>query len=474
MAFVPGHKYDVFVSYAHVDNLPLAGAGTAWVSTLIQNLKILLARKLGRDVAEIWMDPRLAGNVPLTPAILDSLGETATLLVILSTGYLASEWCQREKNQFLKLAEKRQHAGSRIFLVELNKVDLQRRPPEFADLLGYRFWEEDVLSKKISILGDPVPRPEEPRYYERLSDLSHDLAAELERLKQSAVGQTAVGGPAVFLAEATDDLETLRDEIKRYLQQAGLRVLPERWYPRDDPASFSQAMSADLQGSKLFIQLLSGLSGRKPVGLSQGYPGLQYEQAVKSGVPVLQWRSRELDLDTVSDEAQRKLLEADTVWACGIEEFKAAVVEEIRREPRPPPSRDPVSAFVFVNSDASDRAFAQDLCDWLTGHGVMVSLPVFKGNPAEIRQDLEENLKGCDGVIIVYGATPVTWVRSQLIQGRKILSQREQPLIALALCEGPPSEKDELALMLPNMSPLNCRTGLNEAALRQFIDRLRG
>lgn len=101
MAFVPGHKYDVFVSYAHVDNLPLAGAGTAWVSTLIQNLKVLLARKLGRDLAEIWMDPRLAGNVPLTPAILDSLRETATLLVILSTGYLASEWCQREKNQFL-------------------------------------------------------------------------------------------------------------------------------------------------------------------------------------------------------------------------------------------------------------------------------------------------------------------------------------------------------------------------------------
>jgi hypothetical protein len=31
-----------------------------------------------------------------------------------------------------------------------------------------------------------------------------------------------------------------------------------------------------------------------------------------------------------------------------------------------------------------------------------------------------------------------------------------------------------LALMLPNMFPLNCRTGLNEAALRQFIDRLRG
>src|SRR5207249_2819147 len=144
-----------------------------------------------------------------------------------------------------------------------------------------------------------------------------------------------------------------------------------------------------------------------------------YEQAVKGGVPVLQWRSRELDLDTVSDEVQRKLLQAETVWACGIEEFKAAVVEEIRREPRQPPSRAPMSAFVFVNSDASDRAFARDLGDWLTEHGVMVSLPISRGTPAEIRQDLEEHLQGCDRVIIVYGATPAPRARSQWIQGRK-------------------------------------------------------
>ena len=33
--------------------------------------------------------------------------------------------------------------------------------------------------------------------------------------------------------------------------------------------------------------------------------------------------------------------------------------------------------------------------------------------------------------MLVYGHTPVTWVRRQLAQGRKILSQRDDPLVGV-------------------------------------------
>ncbi|HXP02517.1 MAG TPA: hypothetical protein VN808_00240, partial [Stellaceae bacterium] len=46
--YVPGFKYDVFVSYAHVDDRPLVGAELGWVSTLQRNLFMLLDRRLGR------------------------------------------------------------------------------------------------------------------------------------------------------------------------------------------------------------------------------------------------------------------------------------------------------------------------------------------------------------------------------------------------------------------------------------------
>lgn len=102
MPYVPDCKHDIFVSYAHVDDLPFPGTEKGWVTTVVESLQILLAQKLGRrDAFDLWMDHQLSRHVQLTPEILHHLEQTATLLVILSPGYLASEWCLREKDTFL-------------------------------------------------------------------------------------------------------------------------------------------------------------------------------------------------------------------------------------------------------------------------------------------------------------------------------------------------------------------------------------
>ena len=61
----------------------------------------------------------------------------------------------------------------------------------------------------------------------------------------------------------TDDLDAQRDAVQRYIEQAGLRVLPETLYSRT-PAAFQQALDNDLTQSTLFVQLLSGVLGKKP------------------------------------------------------------------------------------------------------------------------------------------------------------------------------------------------------------------
>jgi hypothetical protein len=63
-------------------------------------------------------------------------------------------------------------------------------------------------------------------------------------------------------------------------------------------------------------------------------------------------------------------------------------------------------------------------------------------------------------------------VRDQLRQGRKILSQRERALSALAIYLGPPEQKSELAVALPELMTLDGRGGVNEDALRLFVQRL--
>jgi hypothetical protein len=133
-AFVTGYRHDIFVSYAHVDDEPMFGAPRGWVSNLVKNLERQLATKLGRKYAPPWMDHELAGNSPLTPEIMGALRETATLLVFISPGYLASEWCKRERESFLQLIRERIDSGSRVFVVEIDRLDRKNLPGEFRDL----------------------------------------------------------------------------------------------------------------------------------------------------------------------------------------------------------------------------------------------------------------------------------------------------------------------------------------------------
>ena len=158
----------------------------------------------------------------------------------------------------------------------------------------------------------------------------------------------------------TDDLIDRRNEVRRYLKQRGIRVFPDRDYS-NDPAQFCQEMAQDLLGCTLFVQLLSQLAGRRPPGAEKGFGHLQYQHALEKGLPIMQWYDPDLDLETVDNPDQRELLELETVKAMRIEEFKAELLSEIKRQiapppPPPPPPKVPPAdkaTLVFVNTLAN-------------------------------------------------------------------------------------------------------------------------
>ena len=56
-AYVPGFDYDIFISYAHVDDLK------GWVHAFHQALEIKLAQRFGRvGRVQIWRDKNLSGD----------------------------------------------------------------------------------------------------------------------------------------------------------------------------------------------------------------------------------------------------------------------------------------------------------------------------------------------------------------------------------------------------------------------------
>ncbi len=474
--FVPSYQHDVFISYAHVDNEPAPGAQDGWVSTLVKGLRLLLARKLGRaDCFSLWMDYRLPANTPITPELVQTIEQSAALVLILSPGYLASEWCQRERNAFLQMTKQRDGAGMRVFVVEMDRIEDDERPHEIKDLLGYRFWIQEPENRSPRILGMPAPNPNEQLYYDKLNDLAHDLAEELKRLRDTASTTSATpptpSRPAVFLADVTDDLLIQQDEVKRYLDQMGILVLPETPLYFTAPQDLQKIIDDNMQRCRLFVQLLSELPGRSLPG-QPSCCHLQYKRARLAGKPIMQWRRPDLDPAKISDPDQRNLLEGDSVLAVGLEEFKREIIARAVPKPSAKKVMQPKGALVFLNTSAEDRQMAENLAQMIKEMGAGYALPITKGKPSEIRKDLEQWFLECDGVLIFYVRVSVGWAREQLRYCRKIMHRREQPLKALAVYEGPHKSGEELGVQLPGMITMYSDNGLDKSQFEPFLRAL--
>ena len=474
MAFVPNFEHDVFVSYAHVDDEVFPGRSIGWVSELVQFLKLRLNQKLGRaDAYSLWIDRELGAYAPISEQLMGTIAKTAVLLVILSPGYVASEWCRRERNGFLRLV--RAGGATRVMVVEREPIEDSQWPDELKDLKLFRFWMAQE-TKPRRILGYPKP-DDDNEYYSRMEDLCADLADMLKRMRTS--GEPAQvspqSGPLVYLARTTYDLDHEWNDVKRYLDQAGIRVLPETSYPLEAD-TFRASAERDIRQCKLVVQLLSMVPLRKPATSPTDFATIQLDLAKQLGKPVLQWRHPELDPDIVRDELQKKLLEGSNVRAESLEDFKQEVRKRAFAKTVVPP---PVRAFVFVDVDVQDGPLADAVCASLDQFGAEWVLPramSCKGrelDPEAVRSDLEYNLRDCDALIIVYGNSDVDWVRNQLRLSRKTLASRERPLNALAVFEGPPADKQPLGRRLHGKRVVDCRNGFNETELLRFLEVVR-
>jgi hypothetical protein len=179
MAFVPGFEHDIFVSYARIDDVPIV-EGRGWVSTFVYHLKALLAQRLGRaEMFSVWMDQRQIGNEPFSDALLQHISQSAALIIILSPGYLHSEWCRAEANAFLEAIRERPHPYPRVFVLQTQQTDRELWPLQFRDVSFYPFWEPSDGTRSLT----EGSRPEE--YISRIESFTTDLVHVMRALAES-------------------------------------------------------------------------------------------------------------------------------------------------------------------------------------------------------------------------------------------------------------------------------------------------
>ncbi|MCP4349302.1 MAG: toll/interleukin-1 receptor domain-containing protein [Desulfobacterales bacterium] len=279
--------------------------------------------------------------------------------------------------------------------------------------------------------------------------------------------------PMVYLAEVTQDLLMERDELKRYFDQAGYRVLPDKPLYSPDPDAYKTAVCKELAQCRIFIQLLSRLPYRLH-SEQPCYSRLQYECAKESGKPVFQWRNPDFNPDKITkDPDHQKLLRADTVMAVNMEDFKREVLQNASKKKSDIPVQD---AFVYLNANSSDAELAKNISAFIDKNGLGYAMPPWdsddEGKESEDDfRDFQEHLEISDGVIVVYGAVKASWARKQLIECRKYMSRKGKSLIVIALYEGP-GESKPLNYKLPRMFEIKCRDCLREEEFHPFLRAL--
>jgi hypothetical protein len=497
--YIPNHKSNIFVSYAH-DNNQQDKNNEGWISAFVQKLERKLGERLSKDGYSLWVDKEISRHTPLTPEIEGHVKSSAILVVVLSERYLDSDWCKREREVFWSIVQKKLRPDSRIFIVEYEEVKPDARPPELKELIGYRFWTQDHGSKWPRTLGSPdLQEVDKSAYFEQLNGLSIELANELKELNKVdspiVVNSPAPSCPTIYLAPVTYDLDpdnddtkpcfydldTQRIQVKRYLEQAQIRVLPETRYP-EEPASFLEAVKKDLAQCSLFIQLLSPVVGKRSADLPHSYAKSQYESAQQQKLSILQWRSPDLNVNDVKDPNHQSFLGLETVQAVPIEEFKSTAV---KRAFYRPPERTTVrpdqtannpflDALVFVNVEEGDRSLGEQLSNELTGQGADCVLPPSDITDSEkYRKEFEGRLMDCDAMLIVYDKVERAWVDNQLLTWRKIRRNRKHSPRALGLYEGPPPQKIAPTVKVADKPFVTCLDGVMGEGFKSFVDYLK-
>jgi hypothetical protein len=482
--YVPDYKYDIFVSYAYCDNMePLYQNNKGWVTTLIDILKIKLRQKLGEEGEfSLWIDYKQTKI-----RLAEHLGKAATLVVILSTGYMDSPRCKQEFKFFEECMTAK--SADRIFVVEYDKVE----EPFQGSNHHFQFWRHDERGKPRT-LAIPQPNPNEQEYYNQIEDLARDLAKTLKTLKnplQTTASCTPIIEPRAtfYLAEVTDDLQEYRSQVERYLKEYDIQILPKNlYYFQGDNANeqLRQAIEADLQKSSLFIQLLSNFKPVRPPGMST--PQLQYECAesvfkAQKELSILQWRDPQLKLN-----AQNKLLNSALVMATHFEEFKQYIIqrlEKIEEQKRlkeerqqlkglqPDSQNESAYQFVFINIVPKDKELADEISNFLLERGIGCGFPLLnKVSPAQKRKDLERNLQDCNGVIMLYDNSLQEWALEQIHHYLRIQSRLKRSIKIIAVFNKSPSEEVLLNVKLPNMQIFDCKNFKDNSCLDSFISKL--
>jgi TIR domain len=486
-------EQDIFISYAHLDNQPLAKGLEGWVEALHERLKITLGQLVGEEV-KVWRDRKLQGNDVFAETLVAELSKAAVLVSVLSPRYVKSEWCLRELEEFCRRAAEQGGARvgdkSRVFKVLKSHVPLDEHPAAVREMLGYSFYEYDAERQRAQEFSHEVTPQRDPRYWAVLNDLAWDIKQALEALRaatpdSAAASGAAGGGKAVYLATTTSDVADERDQVRRELQQRGYQVLPDRELPLRAP-EFQEQVRELLGRAAVSVHLVGASYGLIPEGEEErSVICLQDELAAERGAADpsfarLVWMPAGLApagnrQKQFVENLQSRLGAGAELLQTSVEDLKLRVLEKLNPAPKHAPAAEGDVKSVYLVCDDRDTEDVAPLEEFLFNEGFEVIPTLPSEDTQQLAQYHRESLLNCDAALVYYGRANQMWLRSKLWDLQKAQGWgRETPMLTKAVYVSAPltSEKQrfrtrEVPVVIQNFEEFAPDT------LRPFLQALR-
>lgn len=202
-----GFTNDVFISYAHTDDVPRVKGDKKDISVFGESLRTMLAQLLGNEV-RVWRDRQLKGNTYFHDEIQDVVQGSALFVAVVSPAYLESEYCGEELAFFSDTANAPDSTfgplignKSRLFKVQFHDLyPGQHVPPELEGMLGWDFFQR-AFDGEVRLLR------EGPEYNQKMTNLADQIAGVLRDMRSAGIEKGS--GPL-----STDDAPDIVQQVE--------------------------------------------------------------------------------------------------------------------------------------------------------------------------------------------------------------------------------------------------------------------
>ncbi|WP_428663018.1 toll/interleukin-1 receptor domain-containing protein [Runella sp.] len=515
MAYIPGYTYDIFISYAHLDNMRMPGQEYGWIELFYQSLNIKLAQRVGKmNAVKIWWDTeKLNGTKLFDKSIEDGIQNSALFISLISPGYLQSEYCKKEMNLFYTKSSAEKTGISvgdttRMIKVLLNNIPHTQLPNQFGRATGFPFYK----SEDKDDLGDPLDYTD-PTFTQQLKDLRDSLVHIFEMFprEQSKVSfitgsnlavddtlqptaapldnPTPKNGLTLYFGEVSDSLRTARKRTMTELEKIGFSIITNI-PPPDEVSAHEQKLLQILPKADLAIHLLDQFPGRDIDGTDTWYPKKQVELSLQLSPAKLLWVPSDLDENNIEEEKYKvfiqelekhnkpenkfefirgnknELTRQITDYAEAIKQYRA------RRE-----SSAKIS--VLLDTHLSDQLYAFTLGEALLKNNMQPYINPEEDDPRKNINLLAQRISQVNKLVFLYGQVSKEWVLERMSAALQLIVTNNYAIDDFYVYMAPPNKmNNEIKLnqrfLKVNVVNNSANPDLNAEMLDAFIKKIKG